>query len=259
MQQLLRIHWSDETEFVGFDEDDDFPSQLKTTARWSDSQEVTYYANATLQKNGNDRILKLDYQSTQQADPLVNGQPLGEIRYGECVITWRSGDATGTAEWTDAEQGMPYNGTVNVAVLGGQQLSISERARRSVIVKQRPQQREFRDALFQLDKQCVLTGEKCREVLQAAHVIPVAKEGYEQIENGILLRADLHLLFDAGLIWFEVSGDGAAIKYLPCDLTERYVMDLKEKYLPWDTFRRVKAALLARAELPGGRGRNTIT
>jgi len=144
-------------------------------------------------------------------------------------------------------------------VLGGQKLSISDRAKKSVIVKQRPQQREFRDALIHLDKQCVLTGEKCREVLQAAHLIPVAKEGYEQIENGILLRADLHLLFDAGLIWFDVSGGSAAVNYSPGDLTERYVTDLEGKHLPLNTFRRVKAALVARAELPGGRARNTKT
>src|SRR5690606_8613323 len=78
--------------------------------------------------------------------------------------------------------------------------------------KARPEQARFRDALLALDKQCVLTGEKCRAALEAAHLVPVAREGYEQIENGILLRADVHSLLDAGLIWFVVSDTGAIVK-----------------------------------------------
>ena len=41
---------------------------------------------------------------------------------------------------------------------------------------------------------------RCREpsVLEAAHILPVAAKGAHLVENGILLRSDLHNLFDQG-------------------------------------------------------------
>ncbi len=254
MQQLLKVHWQDEVEFIAFDEFKDFHRQINTTGQCG-STEVTYDANATFERRGDLRTLKLTYERANQTDPTVRAQPPGHIRYGSAVISWTSGAPVGEAQWKDDTNGNDWNGEVIVSVLGGQKLDVPKRAKKSVLVTPRPKQAEFRDALFQLDKQCVLTGEKCREALEAAHLVPVAQNGHEQIENGILLRADVHLLFDAGLVWFEVLGDHAAVKCSLGESMEHYVANLK-KELPPSTFQRVKDALLQRAELPGGRGRD---
>lgn len=50
------------------------------------------------------------------------------------------------------------------------------------------------------DKRCAITGERTLPVLQAAHIRPVTREGTHSIQNGLLLRSDLHILFDQGLI-----------------------------------------------------------
>ena len=49
-------------------------------------------------------------------------------------------------------------------------------------------------------RRCAMTGEKALPVLQASHIKPYAKSGPHLIENGILLRADLHILFDKGYL-----------------------------------------------------------
>lgn len=45
---------------------------------------------------------------------------------------------------------------------------------------------------------CAVTGEKTLPVLEAAHVRPYAKGGEHSLNNALLLRSDLHRLFDAG-------------------------------------------------------------
>jgi hypothetical protein len=52
---------------------------------------------------------------------------------------------------------------------------------------------------------CAISGCKTIECLEAAHVDQYAISLNDQPENGLLLRADLHRLFDAGLITLEWS------------------------------------------------------
>jgi putative restriction endonuclease len=50
------------------------------------------------------------------------------------------------------------------------------------------------------DRRCSITGETTLPVLQTAHIVPVADGGQHALDNGLLLRADLHILFDQGLV-----------------------------------------------------------
>lgn len=47
---------------------------------------------------------------------------------------------------------------------------------------------------------CAISGWQPEAVLEAAHIQPHAKKGVNKSENGILLRSDLHALFDSSLI-----------------------------------------------------------
>jgi putative restriction endonuclease len=49
-------------------------------------------------------------------------------------------------------------------------------------------------------RRCALTRSPVLHVLDAAHIKPFAKEGPNDVRNGILLRQDVHTLFDRGYI-----------------------------------------------------------
>jgi putative restriction endonuclease len=49
-------------------------------------------------------------------------------------------------------------------------------------------------------RRCAVTGEKTLPVLEAAHIKPYTNEGPHQVSNGLLLRSDLHKLFDVGYL-----------------------------------------------------------
>jgi putative restriction endonuclease len=50
------------------------------------------------------------------------------------------------------------------------------------------------------ERRCAVTGEKTLPVLEAAHIKPYSLNGPHRVNNGILLRSDLHKLFDLGYV-----------------------------------------------------------
>lgn len=47
---------------------------------------------------------------------------------------------------------------------------------------------------------CAITGAKIRPVLQAAHILPLPNGGQHRLDNGLLLRSDVHIMFDRGYL-----------------------------------------------------------
>ncbi|HHV6367958.1 TPA: HNH endonuclease, partial [Haemophilus influenzae] len=82
------------------------------------------------------------------------------------------------------------------------QLDIENLVRQSANTRAsaRPKQQQFRKSLIENLERCVITGNMLTRVLQAAHIKPYAYGGSDDISNGLLLRADIHIMFDAGLI-----------------------------------------------------------
>lgn len=50
------------------------------------------------------------------------------------------------------------------------------------------------------ERRCAMTNERTLPALDAAHIKPFAESGGHRIQNGLLLRRDLHALFDRGYI-----------------------------------------------------------
>jgi putative restriction endonuclease len=48
--------------------------------------------------------------------------------------------------------------------------------------------------------QCAITGAKIRPTLEAAHIRPVTNLGENRLDNGLLLRSDVHTMFDRGYL-----------------------------------------------------------
>lgn len=65
------------------------------------------------------------------------------------------------------------------------------------LVRPRLGQGGFRVGVIEAyDRRCIVTGERTLPALEAAHIVPVKKQGTHEISNGLLLRRDLHALFD---------------------------------------------------------------
>ncbi len=69
------------------------------------------------------------------------------------------------------------------------------------LVAPRLGQRTFQVAVLDAySRACCVTGEHSLPALEAAHIRPYGKEGPHEVRNGLLLRADLHKLFDRGYV-----------------------------------------------------------
>jgi putative restriction endonuclease len=80
------------------------------------------------------------------------------------------------------------------------------------LVKPRLGQGAFRIVVTDnYERRCAVTSERTLPALDAAHIKPFASGGAHEPSNGILLRRDIHSLFDAGYVTitpalrFEVS------------------------------------------------------
>ncbi len=74
------------------------------------------------------------------------------------------------------------------------------------VVHRREQFAFRRRLLAAYEGRCAVTGESVEAVLEAAHITPYSKEALNDLSNGLLLRADLHNLFDLCLIAVDPAG-----------------------------------------------------
>jgi putative restriction endonuclease len=107
-----------------------------------------------------------------------------------------------------------------------------------VLVRQRLGQGSFR--LLVMDsyqRRCAVTHEKALPVLQAAHIRPVSEGGRHLISNGLLLRSDVHALFDRGYVTVTPSLQFKASRRLRDEFDngeEYFGMEGRELWLPRD-------------------------
>ena len=88
-------------------------------------------------------------------------------------------------------------------------------------IKERRGQSQFRDLLRQrYGNQCMITGLKLLDVLEAAHISPYRGTDDNHPDNGLLLRADLHTLFDLNLL--GINPESLEVKFHPKVLKTSY-------------------------------------
>lgn len=135
-------------------------------------------------------------------------------RWGKTLLDFYPGHAKGRAEWIDnneeydAKRRKIHGGETTWKLVSPATFHLTQRERKTIERTAR-QQAQFRLQLLMIDPKCAITGEEEKALLEAAHVVPVAKKGPDVAANGVLLRADLHRLYDAGL--FRIARDGSVI------------------------------------------------
>jgi len=173
------------------------------------------------QKNGvaslDDLIIRIRrYRAADQSvDPVIGCNVLAEpffLRRSEWIAippTWAANIVQGKSYDTDLAEGRALWRSVQDSMLAQRaqdaiSTGVDENDRRfgaEFLTRGRLGQGAFRvlvtDAYL---RKCAVTGEKTLPVLEAAHIKPYALRGPHSVKNGILLRSDLHKLFDLGYL-----------------------------------------------------------
>ncbi|WP_093810567.1 HNH endonuclease [Stappia sp. ES.058] len=100
--------------------------------------------------------------------------------------------------------------------------------------------RPFRDAKFRqnirtiYDRTCAFTGLRLinghgRPEVEAAHIVPVDKDGSDSVRNGIALSGTVHWMFDRGLLSLTDDYTILASRHLNYDVSHLLHRDMKAK------------------------------
>jgi putative restriction endonuclease len=93
-----------------------------------------------------------------------------------------------------------------------------------------------------------VTTEHSLPVLEAAHIKPFAEEGPHAVRNGLLLRSDLHRLFDRGYVTVTTEGRFEVSRRLKEDFDNGrtyYKLDGQPIHMPRRSEERPSVELLA--------------
>ncbi|MDZ7952174.1 tetratricopeptide repeat protein [Nostoc sp. DedQUE09] len=103
------------------------------------------------------------------------------------------------------------------------------RERITISIARRQGQPQFRQSLLEAyNYRCAITGYDAEEALEAAHIIPYNETENNHPSNGLLLRADIHTLFDLNLI--TINPETMQVRFAP-SLRRTSYGEMDGKYL----------------------------
>jgi putative restriction endonuclease len=86
------------------------------------------------------------------------------------------------------------------------------RARINRVIAARRGQQVFRLMLLNAyNRKCAVTGCDIGDLLEAAHIVPYRGPQTNHVQNGLLLRSDIHTLFDCGLIAIDLASNSIVL------------------------------------------------
>jgi putative restriction endonuclease len=121
------------------------------------------------------------------------------IRRGKTYDTTTS---VGKSLWSAVTERLMAQGTrLSTDLFKGPAVSDETRFKTAYLTTARIGQGAFRVFVTSAyERRCAISGERVLPVLQAAHIKPYAKTGPNRVCNGLLLRSDIHTLFDRGYL-----------------------------------------------------------
>jgi hypothetical protein len=147
---------------------------------------------------------------------LLQSKPKPGVEYevlGLAVVSeWKDGyfilegfSGEGTVQSGDAAHDRA-TASISVAEDFNPSDPIDQRQKAIAAIVRRRGQARFRQALLAAYRsRCAISGCDAVEALEAAHIAPYRGDYTDHVQNGLLLRADLHSLFDLGLVSINPS------------------------------------------------------
>ena len=223
--------------------------KLEETKQWSPYAEVFIYWKVKCsleEREDGHREISVNYTEGQQDDEnILNDISRNETKhyFGENRIIVERDLETG--QWkTDGY--CTWHGEDPVEIDDSIRWK-AMRPRLRVTREQWERESRFRDKVLDMDGRCVISREKTRAVLDAAHLRPVEEGGEDLVENGFILRTDIHRLYDRGMFLINPN-DGTLV--IDKNLSKYYKELLCRSRLPNATLKRVREALQERWTQP---------
>lgn len=228
------IHWNGTDEYIQLDPDAlSAGADIRTTSEWWPSKRrmVMYNTTSAFRQTGSSEFeITLFYESSNNTHIRFD-----EACWGKAIIRVHGSESDGTATWCDNDD-KEQNGEASWKRLPS---ALYKKATREYYSRLQREQDLFRTRLLALDRCCVISRESMTEVLEAAHIIPSKKHGAEVEGNGILLRSDIHRLYDSGCFVIDPSGRIIVVR----EVSKYYNSILARARLPEQTVQRVSTAL----------------
>jgi putative restriction endonuclease len=112
-------------------------------------------------------------------------------------------DQNGADIWEQVEEWLYRSQAVPVGMAKPETWNVVQHEQYGPVYPFRPRlgQGAFRVAVTEAyQRRCAITGERTLPVLEASHIKPYSESGPHDVSNGLLLRSDLHILFDRGYL-----------------------------------------------------------
>jgi len=199
----LSIYWRSSTETIELDLDTP-PSQghtLTTFESWTDAEAPVVYRPEVRTSAIVDGTLQL----------ILHYEPVGDLDYGTSEIFIPADLNQARAYWTSEDDPAGSSGAARKCRIEMVEEERDVELGTSVRIL-RPGQAALRAHLLRIDNACALSGASIEAMLDVAHIVHVRDKGPDIAKNAILLRADLHRLFDAGFFTLDEETGRVKVK-----------------------------------------------
>ena len=236
----IQIPWLHALESVFFDPEETLePGDIIHTSEcWYEELEPHEYEVeiVSLAKNASTYTMKLRYQ--EQRNPEI---AIVNDAWGVSTVEFDTKELTATAEWANEPPSKEYDGNVKAKISSQ---NMTEDLGYITVQRRKRRQVRFRSELLRLDPTCALSGENAVVTLEAAHIVETSQLGGYTASNGILLRADLHRLFDTGIL--KIANDGSVSLTDGIPKESSYHSEMASLKLKRSVLRRISKALKQR-------------
>ena len=231
-EHTVVIRWPGATERVhlGNLKDLRIGDELVTIEKWKDFDPVRYITHVVaISSTGGLYNIRLKYGRGQNS-----GSALQNTDWGVSKITVDVDSSIAEAYWYDDRPKNKYDTPANANLIA---YADYEDLERTFSTKLSRKQKRFRENLIALDQRCVLSGDDTPFALEAAHIVGVRGKGGSSVGNGFILRADLHRLFDAGVM--IIRNDGSVSFKRKSKVSTEYRALASDWNLPKEVLKRV--------------------
>lgn len=238
---IIKIQWLNTKEWVFFDIENlpQVGDIIETTERWDTPAELVRYQVKVLDVVVDQAtyLLRLEYSEDNNKALRDSG-----AAWGVSTITVQLGKSPkATAVWANCVPDEYFDGPGKASL---SEQTLTEELGYALTHAKKRKQDKFRTELESRSLVCEISGESEPAVLQAAHIIEVASSGGYIRSNGLLLRSDIHSLFDRGLL--NISEDGVITLSSEVSLQSKYRAEVANWTVAQKTLLEVADALRKR-------------